>query len=61
MLESEKATSFSEIKKNYKKLVKIHHPDKNPNSAEKFFAIQKAFDFLLKEYESSPQHFFNKI
>ncbi|HEY1039605.1 MAG TPA: J domain-containing protein [Bacteroidia bacterium] len=44
-----KSATTAEIKAAYRKLVKIYHPDKNPNNPEaviKFRAIQEAYDVL---------------
>lgn len=42
------SASLDEIKKSYRRLAKIHHPDrsKNPNSAEIFIQITDAYDVL---------------
>jgi len=45
-----KTASSAEIKAAYRKLVKIYHPDKNPNSyeaVEKFRQIQLAYETLI--------------
>jgi DnaJ-class molecular chaperone len=42
--------SQDEIKKAYKKLAKLYHPDINPSESDKFENIKNAYDFL-----SSPQ------
>lgn len=44
-----KSATNAEIKAAYRRLVKIYHPDKNPNNpvaVEKFRAIQEAYDVL---------------
>ena len=44
-----KSATNAEIKAAYRRLVKIYHPDKNPNNPEavvKFRAIQEAYDVL---------------
>jgi molecular chaperone DnaJ len=45
--------SVDEIKKKYKKLVKIFHPDVNANNKEaekKFKEITEAYKILLKKF-----------
>jgi hypothetical protein len=45
-----KSANSAEIKAAYRKLVKIYHPDKNPNSyeaVEKFRQIQEAYETLM--------------
>ena len=58
ILNVEKNSDFDEIKKAYKKQIKIYHPDKNKdnNSTDLFLKIQKAFETLSdkdkrKEYD----------
>jgi hypothetical protein len=40
-----------ESKSNYRRLVKIFHPDKNPYGAAKFIKIQEAYEYLNKTPE----------
>ena len=45
--------SLEKIKKNYKKLVKIFHPDvngNNKNAEEKFKLINESYKLLLKKF-----------
>jgi hypothetical protein len=45
-----KSANSAEIKAAYRKLVKVYHPDKNPNSyeaVEKFRQIQQAYETLI--------------
>ena len=58
ILNVDKNSDFEEIKKAYKKQIKIYHPDKNKdnNSTDLFLKIQKAFETLSnkdkrKEYD----------
>ncbi len=56
ILELEQNVSLKEIKKAYRKLVMIHHPDKFVNEGEvelklaeaRFLKIQEAYEFLIK-------------
>ncbi len=45
--------SEDEIKAAYKKLAKIHHPDKSksPKAVEKFQEIQEAYTYLLQQFK----------
>ena len=52
-LELKMPISVDEIKKRYKKLVKIFHPDvndNNKNAESKFKEITKAYKILLKKF-----------
>ena len=53
MLDLEKPITLEKIKKNYKKLVKIFHPDVNGNNKkaeEKFKQINESYKILLKKF-----------
>ena len=52
LLEVNRDASFEEIKKSYRKLSMIHHPDKNGNSEEstmKFKQLASAYETLSNE------------
>jgi DnaJ-class molecular chaperone len=51
ILELEKPTSKDKIQQAYRRLVKIHHPDRGGVSAQ-FIAIKQAYENLLKVNES---------
>lgn len=73
VLELDNTASISDIKKSYRKLVKLYHPDKNkdPEAINKFHQIQTAYEILSddnnrKEYiqvenKSIFQEFMDKI
>lgn len=47
--------SVNDIKREYKKLIRIYHPDKNKNSKKSnnnFISIQNAYFFLLSKHEN---------
>ncbi|MEO9257443.1 MAG: DnaJ domain-containing protein [Crocinitomicaceae bacterium] len=53
--------SLDEIKKSYRRLAKIHHPDrsKDPNSAEIFIQITEAYDILTGQSNYTQSKPFN--
>lgn len=58
VLECSPTATLEEIKQNYHRLVKKHHPDKGDHSPEKFVQIDKAYKVLKdgksrKDYDSS--------
>lgn len=46
ILELEPSASISDIKRNYRRLAKKYHPDKNKNSIAKFHEISSAYEIL---------------
>lgn len=63
ILEVTKDATLHEIKKSYKKLALINHPDKNPNNAEKlekFKMINEAFTILGDENKRRQYDIFGK-
>lgn len=46
ILEISTDASEEEIKKSYRRLAKLHHPDKNPQGEDKFKKISEAYDVL---------------
>jgi preprotein translocase subunit Sec63 len=59
VLELKMPISVDEIKKKYKKLVKIFHPDVNANNKEsekKFKEITEAYKILLKKFLKNEQN-----
>lgn len=62
----EKNTEKDEIKKNYHKLSKKYHPDKNKRGEEEFKKINEAYhhlsdDHLRKKYDFETSFFFKNI
>jgi len=49
------------LKKNYRKLAKEFHPDKNPNGSEKFLKVGEAYNFLLNYKEPNPDDIFENL
>ena len=49
----DKSASKDEIKKAFRKLAHEHHPDKNPNSSEKFKEISEAYSVLSDDSKRS--------
>lgn len=57
-LELSSDASLEEVKKSYRRLVKIYHPDRNPNDPEaknKFATITNAYDELVKSKNKSKE------
>jgi curved DNA-binding protein len=54
----ERNASSDDIKKAYKKLAKLYHPDINPNGKEKFAEIQEAYETLTNKpsYSTNSQY-----
>ena len=62
----EKRTGKEEIKKNYRKLSKKYHPDKNKSGEEEFKKINEAYqhlsdDYLRKKYDFETSFFLKNI
>ena len=58
ILDCNKNDSIDIIKKNYRKLALLYHPDKNPNGEEEFKKIAEAYEILSdpikkKEYDTN--------
>ncbi|ENN82180.1 hypothetical protein HUJ04_009194 [Dendroctonus ponderosae] len=51
VLECSPTATLDEIKQNYHRLVKKHHPDKGDHTPDKFVQIDKAYK-VLKDYKS---------
>ena len=63
-LDLEMPISLRKIKKNYKKLVKIFHPDVNGNNKkaeEKFKQINESYKLLLKKFIKKMENKPNKL
>ena len=67
ILEVPKSADYIEIKKAYRRLALIYHPDKNKssNAHEKFIEITQAYEILInsetrKQYDSYYEVFYNK-
>ena len=54
-----RAATFDEVKKAYKKLVLLHHPDRNAGNEEtaqqKFVKIQNAYEAITDSFTARPQ------
>lgn len=46
ILKVDKNSSLEEIKKSYFQIVKLYHPDLNPNSESLFIETQEAYEIL---------------
>ena len=59
-LDRTKEISKEEIKRNYNRLVKKYHPDKNPDidTTEKFKLIQVAYETLI---DDNKREYYNKL
>ena len=49
VLELSPNCSIEDIKKSYRRLCKIYHPDRNPDNESKFIEINKAYETLVDE------------
>ena len=54
-LEISPGSSLEEIKKAYRRLAMKYHPDRNPNSEDKFKQINEAYESLVKAFSSRSQ------
>lgn len=65
ILEIQENASDVLIKSQYRKLVSIYHPDKNPNNADKFIDLNEAYktlsDPILREFYDIDFREFNKL
>lgn len=55
VLEVSKDSTLDDIKKAYKRLALIHHPDINKGDSKKFLKIQEAYQYLLKNHKPQQQ------
>src|SRR6266508_6499916 len=59
VLELNNNASLHEIRKSFRKLALIYHPDRSkfPNTAEKFIRIVEAYEALCNEKRETPHYF----
>lgn len=53
VLEVKPGASLDEVRKSYRRLAKIHHPDKAGGSQAKFLEINEAWETLKTQLESA--------